>query len=95
MLARLARAAGVVAGRDSVTGAVVGAYRALAASPCTLAAVTLDDALEIVERPNLPGTLADRPNWSLALPMALDGLLEDPRLDRVAGLMRAARPRHA
>jgi 4-alpha-glucanotransferase len=92
MRARLARVAGVRVGRDSVTDAVVGGYRALAASPCLLVAVTLEDALEIVERPNLPGTLVDRPNWSLALPLPLEALERDPRLDELAAVMRAARP---
>jgi 4-alpha-glucanotransferase len=36
---------------------------------------TLDDALAVEERPNMPGTAGDGwPNWSLALPKSLEEL---------------------
>ena len=61
-----------------VVEAARAAYRTLAASPCRLVAATLEDALGVVDRPNRPGT-GDPDNWSLALPVALPELLEDPR----------------
>ncbi|MBO0688915.1 MAG: 4-alpha-glucanotransferase, partial [Candidatus Dormibacteraeota bacterium] len=74
---RLRRHGGVREGA-SVAEAAAAAYGTLAASPCRLVAATLEDALGVVERPNRPGT-GDPDNWSLALPVALPALLEDPR----------------
>jgi 4-alpha-glucanotransferase len=50
------------------------AYRLLDRAPCAVATATLDDALAVEERPNLPGTTDEAPNWSLALPVPLEEL---------------------
>jgi 4-alpha-glucanotransferase len=64
------------------------AYRRLAASPARLVAATLDDALRVEERPNLPGTTDERAaNWSLALPRTLDELADDPFVDRLVSVL--------
>jgi len=49
---------------------------------------TLDDALCVCERPNLPGTTTERPNWSLALTSPLEELMEDPVSFNVADALR-------
>ena len=50
----------------------------LATAPSALVAATLEDALGVEERVNLPGTVAaQRPNWSLALPLPLEDLTSD------------------
>lgn len=49
-------------------------YRALAQAPSMLVTATLDDALGVLERPNMPGTTSAWPNWSLALPAPLEAL---------------------
>jgi 4-alpha-glucanotransferase len=49
-------------------------YRLLGRAPCLLVAATLDDALAVEERPNMPGTVGTWPNWSLALPRPLEEL---------------------
>ena len=54
--------------------AVVAAHRLLAEAPSMVLAATLDDALVVEERPNVPGTVDERPNWSLALPARLEEL---------------------
>ncbi|HXW78838.1 MAG TPA: hypothetical protein VEJ84_05035, partial [Acidimicrobiales bacterium] len=52
---------------------VIGAtYAALGRAPCTLLSASLDDALEVEERPNMPGTIDQWPNWCLALPAPLE-----------------------
>jgi 4-alpha-glucanotransferase len=52
---------------------VIGAtYAALGRAPCTLLSASLDDALEVEERPNMPGTIDQWPNWCLALPTPLE-----------------------
>jgi 4-alpha-glucanotransferase len=52
-----------------------------------LVAATVEDALESADRPNVPGTTTQRPNWSLPLPVPLDDLAADPRVRRLAGIL--------
>jgi 4-alpha-glucanotransferase len=84
---RLARVAGDPEGR--LPEVIVSAYSALAQSPSMLVVAALEDAAEVVERPNMPGTKADRwPNWSLALPRPLEDILESPLAERLAEVLR-------
>ena len=55
-----------------------------AAAPCLLLAASLDDALAVEERPNMPGTVDEWPNWRLGLPVPLEELeqMALPRLHR-------------
>jgi 4-alpha-glucanotransferase len=83
-----------VAGVDpsAATGdAVVAVYRALAQAPSLLIAATLDDALEVEERPNIPGSDDERANWSLALPKPLEEIERHPG-PRALGRLLARRP---
>ena len=68
----------------SVDDVVVTAHAKLAQAPSMIVTATLDDALRIVERPNLPGTTTERPNWSLALTSPLEELMIDPVVVNVA-----------
>jgi 4-alpha-glucanotransferase len=70
---RLARFLGGAIPEDpaSLAGA---AHRRLAAAPSRLVAATLDDAVGATERPNVPGTTDERPNWSIPLPVPVDDL---------------------
>jgi 4-alpha-glucanotransferase len=52
---------------------------------------TLDDALGVEERPNIPGTTVERPNWSLALPLPIEALDEAPGVAATVAVMRAGR----
>jgi 4-alpha-glucanotransferase len=63
------------------------AHRVLASAPSRLVTATLDDALAVVERPNLPGTTDERPNWSLALPAPLETLEATPLALRIASAL--------
>ncbi|MEO7294782.1 MAG: 4-alpha-glucanotransferase, partial [Candidatus Limnocylindria bacterium] len=85
---RLARAAGV--GVDApLDEVVVSLHARVAASPSALVAATLEDALGVEERPNLPGTVAPaRQNWSLALPVALEELGEHDQVRAVVEALR-------
>ncbi len=83
---RLARVAG---GADDAPEVIVSAYSALAASPSMLVVASLEDAAEVVERPNMPGTTGDRwPNWRLALPRSLEEVLASPLATRLAAVLR-------
>jgi 4-alpha-glucanotransferase len=63
------------------------AHRRLAEAPSLLVTATLDDALMVKERPNVPGTLDERPNWSIALPVPLDALERAPLPQRIAATL--------
>ena len=71
---RLARLSG---GRTPGTDArtvTVAAHRALAAAGSDLVMATLEDAVGVTRRPNLPGTVDQHPNWRSALPVRIEGL---------------------
>jgi 4-alpha-glucanotransferase len=83
---RLARVAGTRADAPDV---IASAYSALAASPSMLVVASLEDAAEVVERPNMPGTTAERwPNWCLSLPRSLEEVLASPLAQRLAAILR-------
>ena len=86
--ARLAGAARV--GPDAPADeAVLELHRQLAASPSMLVGATLEDALGVESRPNLPGTVPPaRPNWSIALPVPIERLTTDQRVVRLAEALR-------
>jgi 4-alpha-glucanotransferase len=69
---------------------VVAAHARLAEAPSMIITATLDDALRVEERPNLPGTTIERPNWSLALPSTIDALASDPVVHSLAAALREA-----
>jgi len=85
---RLVRASGLPA--DAPVDEVVEAiHRRLARSPSMLVSATLEDALRVERRPNLPGTIStQRDNWSVPLPLALEHLIVDGRVSRLAALLR-------
>lgn len=88
--ARLAQLAGLP--DDAPVADVIEAVHArLAEAPSLLVTATLDDALAVAERPNVPGTSFERPNWSLALPQALEAL-ETAALPRRIAAILGARP---
>jgi 4-alpha-glucanotransferase len=88
--ARLAVFAGVDAHGD-VADVIVGAHRGLAGAPSLLVSATLDDAIAVVERPNMPGTMTEWPNWCLALPIPLEELETHPLANRVAAALQRGR----
>ena len=77
---------------ETVTLAV---HRRMAEAPSVLVAATLEDALGVAERPNLPGTTDDRrANWSLALPETIEAIEAHPLPRALAAILgrRAAPP---
>ncbi len=68
---------------------VIAAHRALRAMPATLHLATLEDALAVAARPNVPGTTRERPNWQAPLPKPLELVEHDPLTRRVAAAMSA------
>ncbi len=86
---QLERATGL--SRDApLTRVIVAAHRALADAPSVVVTGTLDDALAVEERPNMPGTIDEWPNWSPRASEAAGGCRDRPH---GAGGGVGARPR--
>lgn len=68
----------------AVPEVVAGAHVALATAPSAVVLGQLDDACAALDRPNLPGTVDERPNWRIPLPLTLEQIQADPLVDRVA-----------
>ncbi|MBI2709301.1 MAG: 4-alpha-glucanotransferase [Actinobacteria bacterium] len=66
-------------------------YRLLGASPSRVAVGQLDDPAGVEERPNMPGTTDEWPNWRLALPRPLEDLLADPSVVAAAAALSSGR----
>jgi 4-alpha-glucanotransferase len=60
------------------------AYRSLARSPSRIITATLEDAQAVAERPNMPGTITQWPNWSLVLPQDIETMVEAELPRRIA-----------
>jgi 4-alpha-glucanotransferase len=82
----IASAAGAGEGA-SVADVILGIHAALARSPAAIVAATLEDALGVEERPNMPGTAKGWPNWSRALPVSLEELMRSELAIRVAEVL--------
>jgi 4-alpha-glucanotransferase len=72
---------GATAPADEVIAA---SYGLLAEAPCRVLTVALDDVAGVAERPNMPGTVDQWPNWSIALPVPLEELEASPLAVAVA-----------
>jgi 4-alpha-glucanotransferase len=83
MRSRLAAWTGA-AGDAPAAEVVALAYDSLAGAPCRLLTASLDDLAVVEERPNMPGTVDEWPNWSIALPIPLEELEEAPLAERLA-----------
>ena len=65
-------------------------YSSLAASKSRIVLVSLEDALAVDERPNVPGTTTEFPNWRLALPPTLDDIESAGGVLRIVDAMTSA-----
>ena len=63
---------------------VVATHEALAGAPSLIVVATLDDAVAMVDRPNLPGTIDEWPNWRIPLHRTLEEIETDPLVLAVA-----------
>ena len=70
-----------------VEEAAVAAHAALATAPCPLRLGSLDDITLAEQRPNVPGTVLERPNWSIPLPMPLEVIEASPVAHRIASAL--------
>lgn len=77
---------------STIEDVVLAIYGLLAAAPSAVIMATLEDVLGMEERPNMPGTMDERPNWSIPLALTLEELQSDPRVLKVAELLSRKRP---
>jgi 4-alpha-glucanotransferase len=85
--AQIARA-GRLSHDAALPEAILAVHRTLAASPACLVSATLEDASQVAERPNIPGTdRQQRANWSLALPRPIEDLERDPFVAQLAAAL--------
>jgi 4-alpha-glucanotransferase len=67
-----------------------GVVRFLAQTRTRLVSVSIEDILEVHEQINMPGTVAQYPNWRQRWPLMLGALASDPRLKRIAAVLEEA-----
>jgi 4-alpha-glucanotransferase len=71
----------------TAVGAVIArVHEALSHAPSRILTATLDDAMAVEERPNMPATTHEWPNWRIALPQPIESL----KKSRLAGAIAAA-----
>lgn len=96
MMVRLREHLGRVAGtplEEPVASAIQQTYARLGEAPSLVLLATLEDALAVEERPNMPGTTSQWPNWSLALPGGLEALESGELPVRIAEALGRSRTR--
>jgi 4-alpha-glucanotransferase len=67
---------------------IVRVHEALGRAPSRIVTATLDDAMGVEERPNMPATTDEWPNWRLALPEPIESLTRSTRAQRIARALR-------
>ena len=90
MRTRLAALTGLARGAP-VPEVIERAHALLAQAPSVIVTATLEDALAVEERPNMPSTTDQWPNWSLALPGGLESLERAPLARTIASALKAGR----
>ena len=79
--------------RTALATVIARLHEALARAPSRLVTATLDDALAVEERPNMPATSTEWPNWSLALPRPIEDVMRAPLAARIARALAKGRSR--
>jgi 4-alpha-glucanotransferase len=65
---------------------VLAMHRLLARTPCRIVLASPYDVLGAVRQPNLPGTTGQYPNWRIPLPLSMEDMTADPRMQQIAEL---------
>jgi 4-alpha-glucanotransferase len=79
--------------RTPLSTVVVRVHEALAAAPSRILTATLEDAMLVKERPNMPATTTEWPNWSAALPEPIETLEKSRVAARIARALTRRAPR--
>lgn len=65
----------------------------MAETPSSLQLIPLEDALELREQVNIPGTVDEHPNWRQKLPVTIEEFWSEPSVDALNHTMRQTRPK--
>ncbi len=81
--------------RDTA-GVIVRTHQLLTEAPSVITTAALEDALAVRDRPNMPNTTREWPNWSIPLPLPLEKIEKDPLVGKVAEAFQNRRsdPKH-
>ncbi|MEW6068662.1 MAG: 4-alpha-glucanotransferase [Nitrospirota bacterium] len=63
-------------------------YHYLALTPCKLLLISLDDIIGTVNQQNMPGTIAEYPNWLQKTPLTLEDMLCDKRFTELSEMLK-------
>jgi len=69
---------------------IVAIHERLSGAGSVLVSATLEDALGVEQRPNMPGTTDEWPNWRIPLPVPLEQIARSERVHDVARAMGGA-----
>jgi 4-alpha-glucanotransferase len=81
--------------RTPVDTVIARLHEVLGRTPARIVTATLDDAMAVEERPNMPATSDEWPNWSLALPQPIETLPKSPLAKRIAKALSRRPRRHS
>jgi 4-alpha-glucanotransferase len=85
--------AGLITATSTDDEIVVAMHEFLARTPSRFVTASLYDVLGELDQPNLPGTVDEYPNWRMRLSLSLEQIAGDPRIARIAGILKErARP---
>jgi 4-alpha-glucanotransferase len=79
-------------GAAEIAKAVLAQYSRLAGCRARVVLASLDDAAGVAERANMPGTVTEWPNWSLALPRPVEDILTEPLPVELARVLSSRPP---
>lgn len=71
----------------------VAVQKYLAASPSHIQLIPIEDALELPEQVNIPGTIDEHPNWLQKLPVSLEEFWQANSVTAIAQAMQDVRPK--
>jgi 4-alpha-glucanotransferase len=74
--------------RTPAADVIVRVHQALGRAPSRIVTATLDDAMAVEERPNMPATTHEWPNWCLALPKPIETLKQSQLARRIAKALK-------
>jgi 4-alpha-glucanotransferase len=74
--------------RTPAADVIARVHEALGRARSRMVTATLDDAMAVEERPNMPATTDEWPNWRLALPQPIEVLAESRLARRIARALR-------
>ena len=82
-----------VSGETPVGEVVARVHESLAKAPSRILTATLEDAMSVEERPNMPATNDEWPNWRIGLPKPIDTLAKDRLTRRIARALNRRKKR--